>query len=46
METGNVPWETETEGVALVKYKELLQKYSAGNLTLISPIDVDVTVTA
>jgi hypothetical protein len=46
METGNTPWETENEEVALTKYKELLQKYSAGDLTLISPVPVDITVTA
>jgi hypothetical protein len=46
METGNAPWETENEEVALTKYKELLQKYSAGDLTLISPVTVDITVTA
>jgi hypothetical protein len=44
METGNAPWETEEETVALAKYKELLQKYSAGDLTLISPIAVNITV--
>jgi hypothetical protein len=46
METGNASWETEDEIVALTKYRELLQKYSAGDLTLISPIPVDITVTA
>jgi hypothetical protein len=46
METGNAPWETENEDIALTKYKELLQKYSAGDLTLISPVMVDITVTA
>jgi hypothetical protein len=46
METGNAPWETENEETALTKYKELLQKYSAGDLTLISPVTVDITVTA
>jgi hypothetical protein len=46
METGNAPWETENEEVALAKYKELLQKHSAGDLTLISPFEVDITVTA
>jgi hypothetical protein len=46
METGNAPWETENEETALTKYKELLQKYSAGDLTLISPVPVDITVTA
>jgi hypothetical protein len=46
METGNAPWETEDEEIALTKYKELLQKYSAGDLTLISPVTVDITVTA
>jgi hypothetical protein len=45
METGNAVWETKDESVALEKYKELLQKYSAGDLTLISPVDVDITVT-
>jgi hypothetical protein len=46
METGNTPWETEDENIALGKYKELLQKYSAGDLTLISPVTVDIAVTA
>ena len=46
METGNTPWETEDETAALTKYRELLQKYSAGDLTLIFPIPVDITVTA
>jgi hypothetical protein len=46
METGNAPWETENEEIALTKYKELLQKYSAGDLSLISPVTVDITVTA
>jgi hypothetical protein len=46
METGNAAWETEDESVALAKYKELLQKYSAGDLTLISPVSVDIAVTA
>jgi hypothetical protein len=46
METGNAPWETEDEDVALEKYKELLQRYSMGDLTLISPISIDITVTA
>jgi hypothetical protein len=46
METGNTPWETEDENVALGKYKELLQKHSAGDLTLISPVSIDITVTA
>jgi hypothetical protein len=45
METGNTPWETEIENEALTKYKELLQKYSAGDLSLISPVEVDITVT-
>jgi hypothetical protein len=45
METGNAPWETEDEAIALAKYKELLQKYSAGDLTLISPVPIDITVT-
>jgi hypothetical protein len=44
-ESGNSPWETENEEVALTKYKELLQKYSAGALTLISPVAIDITVT-
>jgi hypothetical protein len=46
METGNTPWETEEKDVALEKYKQLLQKYSAGDLTLISPITVDIAVAA
>jgi hypothetical protein len=46
MESGNSPWETENEEAALTKYKELLQKYSAGDLTLISPHAVNITVTA
>jgi hypothetical protein len=46
METGNTPWETENEEIALTKYKELLQKYSAGDLTLTSPVVIDITVTA
>jgi hypothetical protein len=46
MESGNAPWETENEASALEKYKELLQKYSAGDLTLISPVPIDITVTA
>jgi hypothetical protein len=46
METGNAPWETENEEIALTKYKELLQKYSIGDLNLISPITVDIAVTA
>jgi hypothetical protein len=46
METGDAPWETEDEMAALTKYRELLQKYSAGNLTLISPVTVDITVAA
>jgi hypothetical protein len=46
METGNASWETEEESIALEKYKELLHKYSAGDLTIISPISVDITVTA
>ena len=45
MENGNVPWETEDETQALAKYKELLQKYSVGDLTLISPISVSIDVT-
>jgi hypothetical protein len=45
METGNTPWETGEETIALAKYKELLQKYSAGDLTLISPVTVNITVT-
>jgi hypothetical protein len=45
-EAGNTPWETDNESVALAKYKELLQKYSAGDLTLITPMDVDITVSA
>jgi hypothetical protein len=44
METGNAPWETDDEVEALAKYKGLLQKYSAGDLTLIIPVDVDITV--
>jgi hypothetical protein len=46
MEAGNTPWETEDEETALSKYKDLLQKYSAGDLTLISPVTVDITITA
>jgi hypothetical protein len=46
MEAGNTSWETEEELTALEKYKQLLQKYSAGDLTLISPISIDITVTA
>jgi hypothetical protein len=46
METGNAPWETEDEAAALSKYQELLQKHSAGDLTLISPLTVDITVAA
>jgi hypothetical protein len=46
METGNTPWETEEKDAALEKYKQLLQKYSAGDLTLISRIPIDITVTA
>jgi hypothetical protein len=45
METGNTPWKTEDEEAALTKYKELLQKYSAGDLTLVSPVTVGITVT-
>ncbi|MDR0604769.1 MAG: hypothetical protein LBG80_10745 [Bacteroidales bacterium] len=45
METGNTPWETEDEMAALTKYRDLLQKYSAGDLTLISPVTVDIAVT-
>jgi len=44
METGNTPWETEDEAMALAKYKDLLQKYSAGDLTLVTPVEVDITV--
>jgi hypothetical protein len=46
IETSNTPWETDDENVALNKYKELLQKYSAGDLTLVTPFDVDITVSA
>jgi hypothetical protein len=46
VETYRTPWETESEDIALVKYKELLQKYSAGDLTLVTPFDVDITVSA
>jgi hypothetical protein len=46
METGNAPWETADELAALAKYRELLQKHSAGDLTLISPVPIDITVTA
>jgi hypothetical protein len=46
METGNAPWETEDEDVALAKYKGLLLKHPAGDLTLVSPVSVDITVTA
>jgi hypothetical protein len=46
MEPGNAPWETDSEPAALEKYKELLQKYSAGDLALITPVSVDITVTA
>jgi hypothetical protein len=46
MEAGGAPWETESEETALKKYKELLQKYPAGDLTLISPVEVDITVAA
>jgi hypothetical protein len=46
LEAGNTPWETEDEAVALAKYKDLIQKYSAGDLTLISPVPIDITVTA
>jgi hypothetical protein len=46
METGNTPWETEDEATALSKYENLLQKYSAGDLTLVSPITVNIDVTA
>jgi hypothetical protein len=46
LEEFNVPWETEDEAVALAKYKELLQKHPAGDLTLISPVTIDITVTA
>jgi hypothetical protein len=46
METGNTPWETGNKEIALTKYKELLQKYSTGDLTLISPVTVDITITA
>jgi hypothetical protein len=46
METGNAAWETEDEAGALAKYKELLQKYPAGDLTLATPVDVDITVSA
>lgn len=44
METGNASWETEDESAALAKYKELLQKYSAGDLTIVTPLDVDIAV--
>jgi hypothetical protein len=46
METGNAPWETEDEAIALAKYRDLLQKHSAGDLTLISPVTLDIIVTA
>jgi hypothetical protein len=45
MEAGNTPWETEDESAALEKYKELLQKYPAGDLTLVSPVSIDIDVT-
>jgi hypothetical protein len=45
-ETGNAPWETESEDAALAKYKNLLQKYPAGDLTLATPVDVGITVSA
>jgi hypothetical protein len=44
MESGNAPWETEDESEAPEKYKELLEKYSAGDLTLVSPLNVDISV--
>jgi hypothetical protein len=44
MEAGNTPWETEDESIALSKYKDLLQKYSAGDLTLVTPVDVLIDV--
>jgi hypothetical protein len=46
VESANTPWETEDEAVALNKYKKLLHKYSAGNLTLVSPVDVSINVSA
>jgi hypothetical protein len=46
MESFNLPWETEDEKFALETYKELLKKHPAGDLTLVSPIPVDITVTA
>jgi hypothetical protein len=46
METGNTQWETENETEALAKYKDLLQKYSAGDLTLVTPVNVDITISA
>jgi hypothetical protein len=44
MESGNSPWETEDESEALNKYKELLRKYSAGSMEIVSPIDVSITI--
>lgn len=46
METGNTPWETDDKSVVLAKYKELLQKYSAGDLILVNPVDVDIAISA
>jgi hypothetical protein len=46
METGNAPWETEDEEIALTKYKELLQKYSAGDLLIFTKILTRDTVKA
>jgi hypothetical protein len=46
METGDTPWETENKETALAKYKELLQKHAADNLTLISPVAVDISISA
>jgi hypothetical protein len=46
METGNTPWETEDENLALTKYKELLKKHASEDLTLVSPVAVNIAVTA
>jgi hypothetical protein len=46
MESNNTPWEVEDESMALNKFKDLLQKYSAGNLSLISPVDVSIVVSS
>jgi hypothetical protein len=44
-EKDNNPWETDDIDIALAKYKELLQKYAAKNLTLLSTIPVDIEIT-